>query len=109
MMGNAWIYECLISYRMHAVNYLRGLAQGFYEEVELHLLNAADYYEKMVTEKLIDNNGCFTDFVPYPWMLEKKATWSNEMRTEQIKRLQEALPLEKHAIAEIEKAITLIE
>jgi len=71
------------------------LRQGFYEEVELHLLNAADYYEKMVTEKLIDNNGCFTDFVPYPWMLEKKATWSNEMRTEQIKRLQEALPLEK--------------
>jgi len=52
------------------------LRQGFYEEVELHLLNAADYYEKMVTEKLIDNNGCFTDFVPYPWMLEKKATWS---------------------------------
>jgi len=108
-MGNAWIYECLISYRMHAVNYLRGLAQGFYEEVELHLLNAADYYEKMVTEKLIDNNGCFTDFVPYPWMLEKGEIWSNKMRDEEIKHLQEALPWEKKAIAEIEKALEKLE
>jgi len=109
MMGNAWIYECLISYRLHAVNYLHGLSQGFYEEAEKHLLNAADLYEKMVTEKLLDANECFTDFVPYPWMLEKGKKWSNEMREEQIRRLQEALPLEKHAIAEIEKALTLLQ
>ena len=105
MMGNAWIYECLISYRLHAVNYLRGLSQGFYEESEKHLLNAADLYEKMVTEKLLDEQGCFTDFVPYPWMQEKDKKWSNEMRTEQIRRLQEALQLEKHAITEIETAL----
>ena len=105
MMGNAWIYECLISYRLHAVNYLRGLSQGFYEDVELLLLNAADFYEKMVTEKLLDENGCFTDFAPYPWMLEKGKKWSNEMRTEQIRRLKEALVWEKKAIAEIEKAL----
>ncbi len=105
MMGNAWIYECLISYRLHAVNYLRGLSQGFYEEAEQHLLNAADLYEKMVTEKLLDKQGCFTDFVPYPWMQEKDKNWSNEMRTEQIRRLQEALQLEKHAITEIETAL----
>ena len=105
ILGNAWIYECLIAYRLHAVSYLRGIAQSFYEEVELLLLNAADFYEKMVTEKLLDKDGCFTDFVPYPWMLEKGKKWSNEMRTEQIRRLQEALPWEKKAIAEIEKAL----
>ena len=108
MMGNAWIYECLISYRLHAVNYLRGLSQGFYEDVELLLLNAADFYEKMVTEKLLDEQGCFTDFVPYPWMQEKEKAWTNKMREEEISWLQEGLIWEKKAIAEIEKALAKI-
>lgn len=108
MMGNAWIYECLISYRLNAVNYLRGLSQGFYEDVELCLLNAADFYEKMVTEKLLDEQGCFTDFVPYPWMKNKEEAWTNKMREEEISRLQEALVWEKKAIAEIEKALAKI-
>lgn len=108
-LGNAWIYECLVAYRLQAANYLRGIAQGFYEEVETPLLNAADLYEQMVTEKLLDEQGCFTDFVPYPWMLKKNQTWSDEMREEEIRRLKEALPLEKKAIAEIEKALEKIE
>lgn len=108
LLGNAWIYECLIAYRLNAANYLRGIAQGFYEEVETPLLKAAGLYEQMVTEKLLDEKGCFTDFVPYPWMLDKNQSWSNEMRAEEIRRLKEALPLEKEAIAQIEKALKKI-
>ncbi len=105
MLGNAWIYECLVAYRLNAANYLRGIAQGFYKEVQTPLLKAAELYEQMVGEKLLDDNGCFTDFTPYPWMLEKNQIWSNEMREEEISRLKAALPLEKEAIAQIEKAL----
>jgi hypothetical protein len=42
-------------------------------------------------------------------MLKDGATWRDEVRHAQIHRLQEAYPLERQAIAELEKAIALIE
>jgi len=48
------------------------------------------------------------EIAPYPWMLKEGETWSDEARRAQLHRLREAYPLERQAIAELEKAVALI-
>jgi hypothetical protein len=42
---------------------------------------------------------------PLPWALEEGQSWTDKMRTEQIRRLEAALPLEREAIQAVEMAL----
>jgi hypothetical protein len=107
MTGNAWIYECLSGYRRSAARYLRSIAGDFPAESSPHLLRAADLYEKMATQVLTDERHCFTSIAPYPWSLKPGQTWTTEARAGEISRLQKALPLEREALRDIEKALAI--
>jgi len=107
--GNAWIFECLCANRKTAAAYLREIAEDFPPEIASHLLIAADRYEQMVACALCADGRSSVEIAPYPWMLKDGETWGDEARRAQIQRLQAAYPLERQAIAELEKAVTLIE
>jgi len=107
MQGNAWIYECLAQYRGAACQYLREVGGGFRAPVAQHLRKAADLYGKMSAEVLRDKEHCVVTIAPYPWALKDGKTWTSEMRQEEIRRLEAALPLEREAVQEIEKALAV--
>ncbi len=48
------------------------------------------------------------DIAPLPWPMGDRQVWSAEMRQDQIRRLEAALPLECQAIQEIEDALSAI-
>lgn len=104
-LGNAWIYECLAQYRGSAARYLRDLSREFSPPASDHLLKAARLYERMSGEVLRDEERSAASIAPYPGALRSGTAWSPEMRQEQIKRLEEALTLERDAIGEIELAL----
>jgi hypothetical protein len=108
MLGNSWIYECLTQYRGAAAQYLRDIAGEFTPQAAEHLLKAADLYERMSNEILRDSEHCLLTIAPLPWSLEEGRAWTNEMRQEQIKRLEAALPLERQAIQEIGQALDTV-
>jgi hypothetical protein len=105
MMGNSWIYECLASYRMTAATYLRQVAEEFPSPAAKHLKRAADLYERMSKEVLQDKDHDVMRIAPVPWLLKPGETWSSAMRKDEVRRLKEALPLERQAIGEIEQAL----
>jgi hypothetical protein len=107
MMGNSWIYECLGQYRGAAAQYLHDVAAEFAPQAAGHLLQAARLYERMSHEVLSDGEHCLLTVAPMPWSLKEGEAWTNEMRQEQIDRLEAALPLERAAIGEIEQALHL--
>ncbi|MEW6360236.1 MAG: hypothetical protein AB1696_28140 [Planctomycetota bacterium] len=107
MQGNAWIYECLAQYRGAASWYLRDVAGEFNAPAAEHLRRAADLYGKMSDEVLRDKEHCVVTIAPYPWALKDGKVWTTEMRKKQIRRLEAALPLEREALQEIEKALAL--
>ncbi len=109
MQGNAWIYECLGQYRGCAARYLRGVASEFDAPAAEHLRKAADLYAKMSSEVLVDPKNCPLTIAPYPFSLKPGQTWTAEMRQEQVKRLQAALPIERQALAEIGQALASID
>ena len=106
MLGNSWIYECLAQYRGAAAVYLRTVADDFEPEAAEHLKAATDRYERMSGEVLTGDK-CLLDIAPLPWSLKAGQTWTSEMRQEQIRRLREALVLERQAIEELQKALEL--
>jgi len=108
MLGNSWIYECLTAYRAAAAEYLHAVAGEFEPEPAEHLKRAAGLYGKMSGEVLAGDT-CLLDIAPLPWSLKEGQTWTSEMRQDQMRRLQEALPLEREAVEEIEKALALAE
>jgi len=108
MLGNAWIYECLAQYRALAARYLRTIADEFDSPAAGHLKNAAGLFEKMSSQVLSDEKHCPVTVAPYPWALKGGEMWTSAVRQDQIKRLEEALPLEREAVAEIGKALALI-
>ncbi len=108
MQGNAWIYECLCAGRKVAATYLREIADDFAPEVTDHLLAAAERYDYMIAGALCTDGKSSKDIAPYPRMLKDGETWRDEVRRAQIHRLQKAYPLERQAIAELEKAVALI-
>jgi hypothetical protein len=109
MLGNSWIYECLGQYRGAAARYLRDVAAEFAPQAAEHLLQAARLYERMSHEVLSDGKHGLLTIAPMPWSLKEGTAWTNEMRQEQIDRLEAALPLERAAIGEIEQALHLVE
>lgn len=107
MLGNAWIYECLVQYRQIAAWYLREICGQFSNTSQEHLHKAADLYQKISAEVLTGDMSP-TDVAPYPDSLKKGEKWTKEKRQKQIKRLQQALPLEIRAVEEIEKALSSV-
>ena len=105
MMGNSWIYTTLVAYRGVAAEYLKSVAGEFNDEAAGHLKTAADLYARMADEVLTDTDHCALTVAPTPWSLKKGQEWTQAMRAGQIKRLKQALPLERQAIAEIEEAL----
>ena len=105
MVGNSWIYECLAQYRGAAAQYLRDVAGEFGTGAAGHLLEAADLYERMSNEILRDGEHRLLSIAPPPGSLGEGETWTNQMRQDQIARLEQALPLEREAIREIAQAL----
>jgi hypothetical protein len=106
-LGNAWIYECLASYRASAARYLREVAREFESPVATRLTQAAGLYERIAGEVLTDATHATMKIAPYPGGPEDGKHWTTEMRREQVRRLEAALPLERAAIAEIQAALSL--
>jgi hypothetical protein len=105
MLGNSWIYENLAQSRGRAALYLRDVAEQFAPEAATHLRRAADLYEQMATEILTDPEHGVITVAPLPWLLGEGQSWTNEMRTDQIRRLEAALPVEREALGEIRTAL----
>ena len=107
MLGNAWIYECLAQYRASAARYLREVMDLFDAQAAECLTRAAALYDEMSSQVLRDREHCVVTIAPYAWALKGGRVWTAEMRQEQIRRLEAALPLERAAIAEIEEALMI--
>ena len=108
MLGNSWIYECLVQYRSAAAQYLRDIADEFAPQVAEHLLKAAHLYERMSSQVLQDEEHCVITIAPLPWSLNEGESWTGELRAQEIRRLAAALPLEREAIQEIEQALSKV-
>ncbi len=108
MVGNSWIYECLTNYREFAAEYLRAVAPDFEPDVAEHLLAAADLYAKMSAD-VLKKDTCVLSIAPLPWSLEEGQSWTDDMRADQLRRLKEALPLEREAIGELNAALAVID
>lgn len=108
MLGNSWIYECLAQYRAVAARYLEQVADEFNPTAAAHLKKASELYAQMSAGSLRGDK-CLLDVAPLPWSLKEGEAWTKEMRHDQIKRLEAALPLEREAIQEIEKALASVE
>jgi len=109
MVGNAWIYECLIQYRRSAAMYLRRVAADFPGKGASHLHKAASLFEQMANRILCDQENCPSAIAPYPWMLKEGQTWTAGQIEDQLSRLQEALPVEREAIADLGQALSLLQ
>jgi hypothetical protein len=106
LLGNAWIYECLVSYRASAVRYLREIAGEFESPVAAHLTQAAGLYEQMSSNVLCDEGHATLRIAPYPGGPHDGMLWTTEIRHEQVRRLDAAVPLERKATDEIEAAVS---
>ena len=95
MLGNSWIYECLVQYRYAASHYLKSVAESSRLTWLPICVKAADLYKKMTGEVLCDSEHCVITIAPLPWSLKEGESWTNEVRAEQIRRLEAALPLER--------------
>jgi hypothetical protein len=107
-MGNAWIYHCLARYRGSAAKYLERIRIEFPPPVSERLGKAAARYARISREILSDAAGGTATIAPFPDPAGGAVAWSPEMRQEQIRRLERALPLECEAIGEIEQALKAV-
>ena len=105
MLGNSWIYGTLVEYRGIAAEYLTSVASEFDETTAAHLLAAAALYDRMAKEILADDAHCVTEIAPLPWMLGEGETWTAATHSDQMRRMRNALPLERQAVAELEAAL----
>jgi hypothetical protein len=94
-LGNAWIYACLAEHRRCAAGYLRDVAGGLPTAAAEPVGRAAGLYEAISAEILTDHGSAFCGL------------WTGEARPEQVRRLRDALPLERQAIAALGQAIEL--
>jgi len=104
MQGNGWYYNVLEHSRAIAGRWLKQRAEMFKGKPRERLLAAADHYSQ-IHELCMKDIGC-------PWSLtlgpDKFAEWTLELRRTQIERLEAAREHDRAAIAEIEKALTVI-
>jgi hypothetical protein len=105
LLGNAWIYECLASYRASAARYLREVAGEFEAPVAAYLTQAAALFEQISSKILCDEARPTIRIAPYPGGPNDGRFWTPEIRCEQVRRLETALPLEREAIGGIETAL----
>jgi hypothetical protein len=54
---------------------------------------------------LRDDAHCVISIAPLPWTLGEGETWTNEVRRDQIRRLEAAYRLECQAVRELERAL----
>jgi hypothetical protein len=99
--GNAWTYDATAGYRRSAAAYLGKIAPLFDISAAEHLHRAAGLYEKMANEVLADPDHCITTIAPYPWT----GPWTAEQRADQVRRMAQAMELDREAIAELQRAI----
>ncbi len=107
ILGNAWIYECLVQYRNVAANYLILIEDQFDETVKNHLRNASVLY-RQISQDILNYDKGLKEITGDYNSLKKSVIWTKEMYHDQIKRLENALPLEIQAINEIERALSSI-
>jgi hypothetical protein len=107
MLGNAWIYECLVQFRRNAAVYLRGIAAGFATPAAAHLLKAAGLYERMANQVLCAEGQCYSAVAPYPWMLKEGEVWGSERIADEMERLQDGFSLEREVVHDLEQALAL--
>ncbi|HRU05174.1 MAG TPA: hypothetical protein P5137_05300 [Candidatus Brocadiia bacterium] len=105
MAGNAWIYECLVQYRACAARWLTGIAGLFDDAQAGHINAAAAIYDEMASRVLTGPGRGSMSIAPYAWSLKPGQEWTDEMRVEQVRRLEQGLGLERRAVAEIEKVV----
>jgi hypothetical protein len=108
MLGNAWIYDCLVQHRRSASSYLRTIAGEFEIDAAHQLTSIADRYSRISDQVLTDPNHRAISIAPYPFTLQDGETWSSAMRAEQVTRLEDAAKLEHEAIRLIEHAIPML-
>ncbi len=108
IIGNAWIYECLVQYRDVAAKYLLLIEDHIPETARKHLRKASVLYKEISTgilryekERAVKVTGEYNS-------LKKTTIWTREMCDDQVKRLEKAQPLEEQAINEIEKTLSSV-
>jgi hypothetical protein len=100
--GNAYIYVCMMDARTRAAGYLRSVADEFGEDAAVHVLAAADIYDRIL--------GCLREGhanAPFPWQSRGKP-WSHETRLAEAETLDRVAALERQAVAELETAVAAI-
>jgi hypothetical protein len=97
VLGNAWIYECLVDARSVAARFLPAAAEEASGPLATALRKAANHYARVV-EHLVPPQGGSAAVAPFPWMLPPGAEWSAEQRAEQARRLDAALREELSAL-----------
>lgn len=102
MLTNAWIYERLADDRMFGAKYLKSFAIQF-PQAEDDIIKLASIYK---TENKLMTSA--EKIAPYPFQIEKRDDWTDEMRDTQIEILTKVLEKEKEAyliIKDINKKI----
>ena len=106
MLANGHCYYSLVDTRASAATYLKSIAAEFEEEGAAYLRAAAALCQEMVAECLTKR--CPTEIAPMLWMLKEGERWTQEGRNTQAQILEDALQLERKAIAEIETVVALM-
>ena len=105
ILGNAWIYLSLVQYRDVAAKYLLSIEDYFGETATIHLRNASTLYRQISSDILRYDSGLEKVTGEYN-ALKESVTWTKATFPDQIIRLEKALPLERQAVDEIEKAVS---
>jgi RNA polymerase sigma-70 factor (ECF subfamily) len=101
MVANGHTFYSLIDARECAASYLEKIAGELGREAEPHLTRAAEHYREI--RKILLRRPP-VEVAPMPWMPAAKQ-WSRVQRSEQAALLEEAMGVERRAIAEIESAL----
>lgn len=105
MQGNGWCYDVLVHSRRIAAPWLERKAELFDGEAREQLLTAASAYER-IPGICLKGATCPWDIAPGPSSFDD---WSAEMRSEQVRRLEEARECDRAAIAAIGRALAVME
>jgi hypothetical protein len=108
-LGNGFTYGCLSDARMAAGRYLRSIIPDFDGEAATLLTRAAEMYENIYNHMWIERDDLPKPWWLLPWDLKEPENWTNDMRHAQARVLGELLVMEQQAIAEIERALVLLE
>jgi hypothetical protein len=101
--ANAHIYYCLVDARECAAKYLRWIEEKLDGQVRPHLRRAAERYGD-IAAKLKDAHKS----VVWGWEFGAGRKWTAEMRHAQAHALNDALGLERAAVADLEAAVALL-